>query len=98
MIDALVSDGTPEERAWVLARHRRYPQAALLEPGRLSHYLELGIPSGYVAASKDAVFSPELARSFAARLPGAPFAEVEAGHDLMITRPAETAAALLAVS
>jgi pimeloyl-ACP methyl ester carboxylesterase len=49
-------------------------------------------------ASEDAVFSPELARAFAARLPGAPFAEVEAGHDLMITKPVETAAALLAVS
>jgi hypothetical protein len=50
------------------------------------------------AASEDAVFSAELARSFADRLPGAPFAEVEAGHDLMITRPVETADALLAVS
>ena len=98
MIAALVSDGTPEERAWVLARYRSYPQAALLEPGRLSNYLELGIPSGYVAASNDAVFSSELARTFASRLTGARFAEVEAGHDLMITRPAATAAALLEVS
>lgn len=98
MIEALVSDGTPAERAWVLARHRSYPQAALTERGRLSTYLELGMPSGYVAARKDEVIAPELARTFADRLPGVRFAEVDAGHDLMVTRPAETAEVLLAVS
>jgi pimeloyl-ACP methyl ester carboxylesterase len=98
MIEALVSDGTPADRAWVLARHRSYPQAALTERGSLTTYLELGIPSGYVAARHDAVFPLERARAFADRLPGVQFAEVEAGHDLMITRPIETAEALVAVS
>jgi hypothetical protein len=42
--------------------------------------------------------APDRARVFSTRLPGVRYAEVEAGHDLMITRPKETADALLLVS
>ena len=98
MIEAAVSDGTPEERAWVLDRHRGYPPAGLTEPGRLSAYVRLGIPSGYVVATEDLLIPPPLARSFAERLPSVRSAEVGAGHDLMVTKPGATADALLAVA
>ena len=97
MIEALLPDGTDEERAWVLARHRPYPPMALVEPGRLTAFTALELPTGYVLATLDCAVAPERARAFAARLPGARCAEVEAGHDLMVTRPGETADALLAV-
>src|SRR6185312_1381611 len=48
IIDAILCDGTPEDRAWTLARHREYPPAALTEPGRLTGFLALGLPTGYV--------------------------------------------------
>ncbi len=97
MIEALLPEGTAQERAWVLARHRPYPPMALVEPGRLSAFLALGLPTGYVLATRDRAIAPQHARGFAARLPGVRYAEVEAGHDLMVTRPAQAAAALLSV-
>ena len=98
MIEALLPEGTAQERAWVLARHRPYPPMALVEPGRLTAFKALGLQAGYVLATLDRAVAPERARAFSGRLPGARCAEVEAGHDLMITRPKETADALLAVS
>lgn len=98
MIDALLPDGTEQERAWVLARHRPYPPMALVEPGRLSAFKALDLPTGYVLATLDRAVPPARARAFSERLPGVRHAEVEAGHDLMVTRPKETADALVSVS
>jgi pimeloyl-ACP methyl ester carboxylesterase len=98
IIDAILCDGTPEDRAWTLARHREYPPAALTEPGRLTDFLALGLPTGYVVATRDLAIPPERASSFAALLPGARRAEVDAGHNCMVSRPQETADALLRVA
>ena len=98
IVEGVLSDGTPEEKEWVLARHRPYPQAALTEPGRLTEFLALGLPTGYVTALRDVAVPPDRAAVFADRLPGAARAEVDSSHDCMISRPAETAAALIAVT
>ncbi|HEX4431527.1 MAG TPA: alpha/beta fold hydrolase [Frankiaceae bacterium] len=98
MIEALLPEGTDQERAWVLARHRPYPPMALVEPGRLTAFKALGLPTGYILATLDLAVAPDRARAFSARLPGVRYAEVEAGHDLMLTRPKESADALLSVS
>jgi pimeloyl-ACP methyl ester carboxylesterase len=98
MIEALLPEGTEQDRAWVLARHKPYPPMALVEPGRRTAFEALNLPTGYVLATLDRAVAPARAHVFAGRLPGARYAEVEAGHDLMITRPEETADALLAVS
>ncbi|NUU21664.1 MAG: alpha/beta fold hydrolase [Streptomycetaceae bacterium] len=98
MAEILMPEGTDADRAWVADRHRPYPPAALVQPGRLTAFLELRLPTAYVTATKDAAIPPPLARTFASRLPGAHTTDVDAGHDLMITRPAETAEALLAVT
>jgi pimeloyl-ACP methyl ester carboxylesterase len=98
MIEVLLPEGTEQERAWVLARHRPYPPMALVEPGRLTAFKALELPTGYVLATLDRAVAPDRARAFSARLPGVRYAEVEAGHDLMVTRPKETADALLSVS
>jgi pimeloyl-ACP methyl ester carboxylesterase len=98
LIAAILNDGTPEDRAWVLARHRPYPNAALIEPGRLSAFLQLGIPTAYIAATRDVTIIPERAKVFADRLPATQRGKVDASHDCMISQPEETAAALLSVS
>jgi pimeloyl-ACP methyl ester carboxylesterase len=98
MLDAILNDGTARDRAWVAARHRPYPPVALTEPGRLRAFLDLGLPTGYVVATEDRTIPPDLADRFAARLPGALRARVAAGHDCMMSRPDETAAALLQVT
>ncbi|MGA2305356.1 MAG: alpha/beta fold hydrolase [Acidimicrobiales bacterium] len=94
LVDALLPEASSADRAWVLERHLSYPPAALVEPGRLSQFLELGLPTGYVVATEDLLVPPTLARTFARRLPGVAVAEVAAGHDLMLTRPEESATAL----
>jgi pimeloyl-ACP methyl ester carboxylesterase len=98
LLAAILSDATEDDRRWVAARHRPYPHAALVEPGRHSAFLALGCPTAYVAAVQDQTIPLPLARTFAARLLGAPVFEVDAGHDCMISRPAETAAALLSAA
>ena len=97
ILDANIHDGTPEDRAFVHDRHLPYPPHALVEPGRLSAFLALGLPTGYVIATQDRTIEPHVARAFADRLPGSRRAEVDAGHDCMMTQPAATAAAIAAV-
>ncbi len=95
--DANLQDGTAEERAFVRARHLPYPPHALVEPGRLSDFLALGLPTGYVSAADDRTIEAVVSDRFAARLPGCRRARVPGGHDCMITRPDEVTAALLSM-
>ena len=53
ILEANIHDGTPEQRAFVGERHRPYPPFALVEPGRLTAFLALGIPTAYVFATLD---------------------------------------------
>lgn len=98
ILDANIHDGTTEQRRFVRERHLHYPPHALTEPGRLSAFLALGIPTGYLVAMEDRTIEPNVARSFAARLPGCRVLEVPGGHDCMITRPQEVAEALVEVA
>ncbi len=98
ILDAAIHDGTPEQRAFVRERHCAYPPHALVEPGRLSAFLALGLPTAYVVTTEDRTVEPEVQVRMADRLPGAARATVAAGHDCMITRPVEVARALLDVS
>jgi pimeloyl-ACP methyl ester carboxylesterase len=94
ILDANIHDGTPEQRAFVHDRHLPYPPYALTEPGRLSAFLALGLPTAYVIAADDRTIEPHIAATFAARLPGADVREVAGGHDCMITQPQQVAATL----
>src|SRR6202011_197438 len=87
IVDAVVHDATPEDRAFVRDRHLPYPPHALTEPGRLSAFLALGLPTAYLVAGEDRTIEPGVAARFAARLPGAIVGEVPGGHDCMVTRP-----------
>jgi pimeloyl-ACP methyl ester carboxylesterase len=98
MLEANLQDGDAAQREWVLRRHTDYPPYALVEPGRLSAFLALGLPTGYVVAARDRTIEPHHQEKFAALLPGCRRASVDAGHGCMITRPEETARAILAVS
>jgi len=98
IIDANIHDGTDEQKAFVRARHRPYPPYALVEPGRLTAFLALGLPTGYVFATLDRTVEPSVQEQLAARLPNCRTASVAAGHDCMLTQPEATADALIAVA
>lgn len=94
-LDAFLQDGTPEQRTWVSARLGGSTAPLVVEKGDLTRLLALDLPTGYILATRDQSLPPELCRRMAARLPGCRYAEVDAGHDLMITAPAPTAEALV---
>src|SRR5579862_25231 len=94
ILDANIHDGTAAQRAFVHDRHVPYPPHALTEPGRLTAFLALGLPTAYVIATDDRTIEPHVAVRFAARLPGADLREVPGGHDCMITRAPEVAEVL----
>ncbi len=89
LLDANIHDGTPEQREFIRARHRPYPPHALLEPGRLSAFLALGLPTGYILATLDRAIEPHIAQGFMDLLPGCRRAEIEAAHQCMNTRPGD---------
>lgn len=96
LLHAILSDGTDDDVRWVAERHvDDYPRAALVEPGRLSAFLSLGIPTAYIGAQRDQTIPIALARRFAARLPDTRWLEVDSSHDCMIAKPDETADAVL---
>lgn len=97
-LTANLHDGTDVHRQFVHERHLPYPRHTLVEPGRLSAFLALGVPAGYVAASDDRVIEPSVAWWFADRLPDCRRAEVPGGHDCMITQPDAVATALEAMA
>jgi pimeloyl-ACP methyl ester carboxylesterase len=98
ILDAVIHDGTPEQRKFVRDRHLPYPPHALVEPGRLSAFLALDLPTAYVVATEDRTIERGVQEQMADRLPGSRRSEVPAGHDCMMVRPSEVARALCQVS
>lgn len=98
IVEAILQDGTPADRAWVLARHRDYSKDALVEPGRLTAFLELGLPTAYIATTDDHAVPVERGRVFAARLGTSNWREIPGSHDVMISRPEVVAEALVDVA
>lgn len=98
LLDAGIHDGTPAEREFVRSRRRAYPNHALVEPGRLSAFLALGLPTAYVVATDDRTIEPAVQEGFVARLPGAVRMELAAGHQCMNTRPAELSDILMTLA
>jgi len=94
LLDAFFDDATPELRDWVGARLCGDSEVLRSTPSRLSEFLALGIPTGYILATRDAALPPRVAREFASRLPGCRYVEIDADHDLMLSAPFETADAL----
>ncbi len=98
ILEAILQDGSADQRAFVRERHLPYPPHALVEPGRLSAFLALGLPTAYVMATKDRTIVPEDQERMAERLPAARRSAIDACHDCMVTHPGEVARILADVS
>ncbi len=97
-IDALrpnyFTDLTGPEQDVYLKQLGPQPLAVFFEKIPLKRFYKLVIPKIYVMGLRDKALPPDLTREFARRLGVAPV-EIDAGHDMMVVRPEETAAALL---
>jgi pimeloyl-ACP methyl ester carboxylesterase len=83
-----------EEKDSFLKQLTPQPLAAFFEKIPLKRFYSLKIPRTYVLGLRDKSLPPELTRGFAERL-GVKPVEIDAGHDMMISRPEEVAEVLL---
>ena len=97
-LDAIARDSPPELRGWIAQRLGGHSDALRKTPSELSAFLSLGIPTGYVLATRDESLTPPIARTFADRLPGCRYLEIDADHDLMLSAPHATADILEAMA
>ena len=72
------------------------PLAVFFEKIPLKRFYSLKMPKTYILGLRDKSLPPELTRGFAERL-GVKPVEIDAGHDMMISRPEEVAEALLKI-
>jgi pimeloyl-ACP methyl ester carboxylesterase len=70
------------------------PLAVFFEKISLKRFYSLKIPKTYILGLKDKSLPPELTRGFAERL-GVKPVEIDAGHDMMISKPGDVAEVLL---
>lgn len=78
-----------EDARACFARLTPQPLSVYLEPAVLSAR-EIEAPTRYVVCTRDRTFPPEQCRALAAKLGGA-IVELDAGHDPMLSHPAELA-------
>ena len=86
-----------DEQTYFLRQLTPQPLAVFFERIRFKKFPDVPIPKTYILGLKDKSFPPDLARGYAERLGVRPV-EIEAGHDLMVSRPAEVAEVLLKCS
>jgi len=91
------SDMNPEQTHFVL--NRLVPEAwgPILEPSRLAG-LARGVPATYVKLLRDTVIPPSLQDEMIANLGKVEVAELDAGHDAMISAPEPLASLINGVS
>jgi len=85
-----------EEKEFYLRQLTPQPIAAFFEKIQFKQFPKISIPKTYILGLKDKSLPPELTRRFAERLGVAPI-EIEAGHDLMVSRPGDVAKVLLGI-
>jgi pimeloyl-ACP methyl ester carboxylesterase len=86
-----------EEKEYYLRQLTPQPLAVFFERIRFSRFPAIAIPKTYIMGMRDRSLPPDLTRGFAERLKVEPV-KIDAGHDLMVSRPAETAEILLKIA
>jgi len=86
-----------EEKEFYLRQLTPQPLAVFFEKIHFKQFPDISIPKTYILGLKDKSLPPELTRRFAERLGVTPV-EIEAGHDMMVSRPGEVAKILLSLS
>jgi pimeloyl-ACP methyl ester carboxylesterase len=98
---AFMQDAGPETQELVHSLLAPHPFATLTDPAPDVDYAALSVPLGYVGSRDDrAMLAPDSPwpPPFASRLPGGGFTEIGGSHLSILTRPAEVAAAVLALT
>jgi pimeloyl-ACP methyl ester carboxylesterase len=91
------TDLAGEEQEYFLRQLTPQPFAVFFERVHFDRFPEVGIPRTYIMGMRDKSLPPDLTKGFAERLHVEPV-KIEAGHDLMVSRPAEVSGVLLRIS
>jgi pimeloyl-ACP methyl ester carboxylesterase len=83
-----------EEKEFYLKQLTPQPLAAFFEKIQFKQFPQIDVPKTYILGLRDVSLPPELTRRFAERLGVTPL-EIDAGHDMMVSRPDEVAKILL---
>jgi pimeloyl-ACP methyl ester carboxylesterase len=86
-----------EEKEFYLRQLTPQPLAVFFEKILFKQFPKIPIPMTYVLGLKDKSLPPELTKRFAERLGVEPI-EIDAGHDLMVSRPVEVAKVLFGLA
>lgn len=88
------TDQEGEEKEFYLKQLTPQPLAPFFEKIRFNQFPKIDTPKTYILGLRDKSLPPELTRKFAERLGVTPV-EIDAGHDMMVSRPDEVAKVLL---
>jgi len=83
-----------EEKEFYLKQLTPQPLAVFFEKVSFNTFPKTDVPKTYILGLKDKSLPPDLTRKYAARLGVVPV-EIDAGHDMMVSRPGEIAKVLL---
>ena len=83
-----------EEKEFYLRQLTPQPLAVFFEKIHFKQFPNIPIPMTYLLGLRDKSLPPDLTKRFAERLGVEPI-EIDAGHDLMVSRPGEVAKTLL---
>ena len=86
-----------EEQDYFIRQLTPQPLAVFFERIPFQRFPETDIPRTYVMGLRDRSLPPDLTEGFAERLHVEPL-KIDAGHDLMVSRPAEVAEVLLHIA
>lgn len=86
-----------EEKEFYLRQLTPQPLAVFFEKIQFKEFPKIPVPKTYILGLQDKSLPPDLTRKFAERLGVAPI-EIDAGHDLMVSRPGEVAKVLLGIA
>jgi pimeloyl-ACP methyl ester carboxylesterase len=91
------TDLEAEEQEYYLKQLTPQPLAVFFEAIRFATFPDIPVPRTYVMGIRDRSLPPELTEGFAERLKVEPM-KIDAGHDMMVSRPNEVAGILLRIS
>jgi len=90
------TDQEGEEKEFYLKQLTPQPLAPFFEKIRFNQFPKIHVPKTYILGLRDKSLPPELTRKYAQRLEVTPV-EIDAGHDMMVSRPDEVAQVLLSI-
>ena len=88
------TDQEGEEKEFYMKQLTPQPLAPFFEKIHFNQFPKIDTPKTYILGLRDKSLPPELTRKFAERLEVTPV-EIDAGHDMMVSRPDEVAKVLL---